>query len=511
MGTRATTDLAAQLEQGGPAGLGEIIERLIQVAAEGTTRDLLYEATTDITRLLGQRGSCILLEDGPRVVSAPHAPSAIDLRLDLDRYPEIVAAIERREVVTIDDVRRDPRLERVRHLLPAELRSVSAVPLARAGRCLGTFLVQSTHPVPASVEARTAASLLAKFTALILSERSHAENSNGVGLVNGGPAVDSKDGVGNGVPLIAYPPALLPESESGSIPKRILIVEDDPGLKQTLADSLEEEGFFVTTASTGEEGLAKAAAIRPSMLLLDVKLPVLDGFQLARRARETETLRTLPILFLSGADDLAARVRAAQMDDVDFLSKPFSRDELMARVHRVLEQGAGRDRLRVEAQHDELTGLGNRRSLRAALAGERARFERYGLAFSVLVFDIDKLKRINDEHGHLAGDAVIKAVADVLRREGRETDRAVRYGGDEFVVLLPHTSGDDAMVFASRTLGHVARLNPGGIPVTVSVGIASLKRTVAGDIGDDVIRRADAAAYRAKRAGGNRVFRDETG
>jgi GGDEF domain-containing protein len=79
------------------------------------------------------------------------------------------------------------------------------------------------------------------------------------------------------------------------------------------------------------------------------------------------------------------------------------------------------------------------------------------------------------------------------------------------VVLLPHTSGDDAMVFAARTLGHVARLNPAGIPVTVSVGIASLKRTVAGDIGDDVIRRADAAAYRAKRAGGNRVFRDETG
>lgn len=506
MGTRAMTELAAQPGQGAALGLGESIEKLIQVAAEGTMRDLLSEATGDITRLLGQRGSCILLEGGAHVALAPHDPSATDLRLDLDRYPELTAAIECRAAVTVDDVQRDSRFQRVRHLLPTSLRAVSAVPLTRAGHCLGAFLVQSARPGAAPAEALIAAGLLAKFTALILSERSKVERSNG--------DVDSNvDRAPSGrvhAASVVYPIALPAENESGGlVSMRVLIVEDDPGLAQTLAESLQEEGFLVTTATNGEEGLAKAAALRPSLMLLDVSLPLLDGFQLAQRAREMDSLRTLPILFLSGADDLPVRVRGAQLDDVDFLRKPFSRDELLTRIARVLEQAAVRNRLRQEAQHDELTGLGNRRSLRTSLAAERARFERYGETFSVAVFDLDKLKSINDEHGHPAGDAAICGVADVLRREGRETDLAVRYGGDEFVVLLPHTSSDEAMVFANRTLRHVARLNPAGIPVTVSVGVASFTRSTAADAEDDVIGRADAAVYRAKRAGGNRAFRDE--
>jgi diguanylate cyclase (GGDEF)-like protein len=293
-----------------------------------------------------------------------------------------------------------------------------------------------------------------------------------------------------------------------AVAPRILVVEDDQALKMTLVESLQEEGFVVATAATAEEGLVQAAAVPPSLILLDVRLPLIDGFQMARRLREMDGLHSVPILFLSGVADLPIRVRAAQLDDVDFLRKPFARDELFARIQRVMQQAAGRDKLRAEAQHDELTGLGNRRSLRASLAAERARFDRYGEPFSVVVFDLDKLKGINDQHGHQAGDMALRAVADVLQHEGRETDLAVRYGGDEFVVLLPHTTGDEAMVFAARTLGHVARLNPGGIAVKVSAGVASLDRLTAGETADAIIGRADAAAYRAKRAGGDRVFRD---
>ncbi|HXI56167.1 MAG TPA: diguanylate cyclase [Polyangia bacterium] len=486
-------------------GLGDSIERLIEVAADGTTGDLLLEATTDITRLLGQRGSCILLEDGPRVAIAPHDPSAIDLRLDLARYPEVVAAIEGREVVTIDDVQRDARLDRVRHLLPAELGAVSAVPLTRAGNCLGAFLVQSgRHHPGVTAEARVTAGLLAKFTALILSERRQGQPEVLSAVASLHPvavAVAVAAGVG--------PESLLNgDVDVFATAPRILVVEDDPALKMTLAESLQEEGFVVATAATAEEGLVHAAAVPPALILLDVRLPLIDGFQMARRLREMEGLRGVPILFLSGASDLPVRVRAAQMDDVDFLRKPFARDELFTRIHRVIQQAAARDKLRAEAQHDELTGLGNRRSLRASLAAERARFDRYGEPFSVVVFDLDKLKNINDQHGHQAGDMALRAVADVLRREGRETDLAVRYGGDEFVVLLPHTTGDEAMVFAARTLGHVARLNPGGIAVKVSAGVASLDSLNAGESADAIIGRADAAAYRAKRAGGDRVFRD---
>lgn len=491
MGMRATLQFAARE---GEVALGDTFDRLIRVAAESDTQQLLLEATKDVTRLLGERGSCILLDGGPHVVTAPHAPAAVDLRLDLERYPELTAAIKERQLVTIDDVQQDERLVRVRHLLPPTLRSVAAVPIGLPADCLGAFLVQSHEPLVASVEARQAASLLARFTALILSQR------------GGANALATLAPTGRMGQLLA------PESGELSTlaaPMRVLVVEDDADLTQTLADSLEDEGFVVTTATTGEEGWTKALAVRPSLLLLDIRLPLLDGFQLARRVRATDTLCTAPILFLSGADDLPARVRGVQLSDIDFLRKPFSRDELFARIHRVLDQAAVRDKLRLEAQHDELTGLGNRRSLRASLAVERARLERYGDPLSVAVFDLDKLKHINDDHGHLAGDAVIRGVADVLRRECRGTDLAVRYGGDEFVVLLPHTTEEEAMVFAGRTLRQVARLQPRGIPVTVSVGVASLHQAGAGEAAeDDVIRRADDAAYRAKRAGGNRVFRD---
>jgi diguanylate cyclase (GGDEF)-like protein len=265
----------------------------------------------------------------------------------------------------------------------------------------------------------------------------------------------------------------------------------------------------VTTAASGEEGIAQTLAMQPDLILLDVALPKLDGFELARQVRDTHACRAVPIVFLSGADDLATRVRGAGLEDIDFLRKPFSRDELLARIQRALEQSASRERLRQEAQLDELTGLGNRRCLSLRLAGERARFERYGEPLSVAVFDIDKLKLINDQRGHLAGDAIIKAVADVLRREGRESDLAVRYGGDEFVVLLPHTSSEEALVFASRTLSHVGRVNLNGLSVTVSAGVASMRGRPGAESGDEIIKRADAAAYRAKRMGGNRVFRDE--
>ncbi|HVR64384.1 MAG TPA: diguanylate cyclase [Polyangia bacterium] len=494
MAMRATLEPAAQ---GDPVELGDTIERLIGLAAQGDTQELLLEATKNVTRLLGERGSCILLDGGPRIATAPHAPAAVDLRLDLARYPEVAAAIASRQVVTIEDVRRDHRLDRVRHLLPPLLSSVTAVPIGLPGDCLGAFLVQSQRPLPVSAEARRAADLLGKFTALILSQRAGAARVAGALTAVERPAADDADWI------------VTPEPEALSAPLRVLIVEDDAALTRTLAESLEDEGFLVTTASDGEEGWNKALAIRPALLLLDISLPLLDGFQLARRVRATDTLCTAPIVFLSGSDDLPARVRGAQLDDIDFLRKPFSRDELFARIHRVLDQAAARDRLRLQAQHDELTGLANRRSLRASLVVERARLERYGDPLSVVVFDLDKLKVINDVHGHLAGDAVIRAVADVLRRECRETDLAVRYGGDEFVVLLPHTTEEEAMVFAARTLRHVARLEPQGIAVSVSGGVASLRQTGTGETAeDDVIRRADEAAYRAKRAGGNRVFRD---
>jgi diguanylate cyclase (GGDEF)-like protein len=208
-------------------------------------------------------------------------------------------------------------------------------------------------------------------------------------------------------------------------------------------------------------------------------------------------------------------VRGIRLSDVDFLPKPCSIDELLTRIQRVRDQATARRKLLLEAEHDELTGLGNLRLLRSRMIAERSRVERYGSALTLVVVDVDKLKQINDQHGHVAGSRALKAIADVLRKEVRETDLPIRYGGDEFVVLLPHTTLAEGLAFANRALAHIAEIKPGGIAVTVSIGIASLgtKAKAGSDASgtnsdDDLLRRADASAYRAKRLGGNRVCAD---
>jgi diguanylate cyclase (GGDEF)-like protein len=364
---------------------------------------------------------------------------------------------------------------------------VAAVPLAVGERCLGVVLIQSRAARVTSPAALATAALMGRLTALVLSTR------------EGTAAAASKR------------PASSPTGEppATKASARILIVEDDAELATIMAETLAEEGYLVEQARSGEEGLRRATAAPPGLVLLDVNLPRVDGFDTAERLRQAPATRDVPILFLSGTGDLATRVRTARLEEVDFLAKPYAADELLTRVHRALAQAAARRRLRAEAEHDALTGLGNLRLLRTRMAAERARFERYGMPLALVVVDVDKLKHINDEHGHRAGDRALRGVADVLRREVRETDLAVRTGGDEFVVLLPHTTLAEGMAFAHRTSAAIAELEPGGVHVTVSIGVASLAARGSGESDDDLLHRADSAAYRAKRRGGNQVACDE--
>jgi two-component system cell cycle response regulator len=212
----------------------------------------------------------------------------------------------------------------------------------------------------------------------------------------------------------------------------------------------------------------------------------------------------VPILIVSGADDLLPRVRELKVDTVDFLRKPFSLLELLARVDRSLSLAVSRGNLRLEASIDDLTGLGNPRYLREQLALEQSRIARYGTHSAIVMVDVDKLKQINDRHGHLAGSGVLRAIGEILRSQIRETDLAARYGGDEFVVLLPHTTASEACTFAERVLACVRRARPDGIEISISLGVAALEGSGGQSI-DYLLAEADAAAYRAKRSGGSRV------
>jgi len=285
---------------------------------------------------------------------------------------------------------------------------------------------------------------------------------------------------------------------------RILIVEDDATLSEVMRGLLEEEGYLVETVARGADAVKSATEEPPALLILDLGLPDKDGVAVAKELGSDRRTAQIPVLFLSGRADLATRVRVFRDLPGDFLRKPYRVEELLARIERCLTDADARARLRSDARIDELSGLGNVRLLAERLEVEAARRLRYGTPVSVVVLDVDGLKQINDAHGHLTGSAVLRALGDALRAAIRETDVAFRFGGDEFVVLLPHTDLHAGMAFAERLLGRIRALRPCAISVSVSIGVAA-----SNDVLDDSIQaqlgRADAAAYAAKRAGGDRV------
>jgi diguanylate cyclase (GGDEF)-like protein len=289
--------------------------------------------------------------------------------------------------------------------------------------------------------------------------------------------------------------------------RRVLVIEDDADIAAGVRDALDGDGYETVLAARGDEGLLAARRLAPDLIILDVKLPDTDGFKVARELWRDRRTSPVPVLFLSGTADLASRVRSLHSEEADFLPKPFSFKELLTRVEQSLMRAEQRTRLLFSARIDELTGLGNLRLFEERLATEAARIDRYGTPLTIVVMDVDKLKVINDRHGHAAGSTVLRAVGEVLHRAIRETDLAVRYGGDEFVVLLPHTELADGAAFSDRILAQVAALRPLGLTVSVSIGVASFDPRIDPSI-DHLFERADQAAYRAKREGGGRQHVD---
>ncbi len=284
--------------------------------------------------------------------------------------------------------------------------------------------------------------------------------------------------------------------------KKLLVVDDEESFCAFVDIVLSEKGYQVVAETDATKVMALLRRHRFDILLLDLVMPTIHGLELLERIREHWSV--LPILIVTGYGGGDATLEAMRRGATDFVIKPVDASHLDLRIRAAYDL----EQTRRLANTDGLTGLYNHRYLHQRLEQEIARCARYRRQLSLVLADVDHFKTYNDTFGHPAGDAMLIAVAEALREVSRSSDIAARYGGDEFVLILPETPVGEARVLAERARGRIEaiRISAGdgstGAEVTLSLGVAALS---AGGGKDDLMESADAALYEAKRTGRNRV------
>jgi len=287
----------------------------------------------------------------------------------------------------------------------------------------------------------------------------------------------------------------------------VLVVDDEPDKRLLLALALRNEGYEVHTAVDGVEGLAAVEEHQPDLIVTDVMMPRMDGYEMIRRVRGNPQTKFIPVIIQSAARNESSDVRlGSELGALGYLTDPTDLDLLRARARTLLELKQYLDSCQEAAFTDHLTGLANRRRFERQLEREVARTERYGHPFCLLLIDVDDFKGVNDAHGHEAGDEALRRVANVIQSGTRGIDTGARIGGDEFAVILPETALARGLEVAERLRAAISsvEVEQGG-RVTASIGVAELPMCARG--GDDLRAAADAALYEAKRAGRDRTAR----
>ncbi|MSP58933.1 MAG: diguanylate cyclase [Myxococcales bacterium] len=290
----------------------------------------------------------------------------------------------------------------------------------------------------------------------------------------------------------------------------ILAIDDSPDIHELLAAQLRPENLIIHHAIGAHEGLRMARELQPDLVLLDVDMPAMSGYDVCRRLKDDPQTCSLPVIFLSGDAESGSKVQGLDLGAVDYITKPFDSSELRARVRAALRTRRYHELLSQRAQLDGLTGLWNRSYFDRRLAEELAAARRYGRRVGLILIDIDHFKKINDTYGHPVGDQVLQAMGELLHTRIRTTDAACRYGGEEFAVVLSETDGPGARRAADRVQEGMAilRFHHKGraFGVTASIGLASASLLGAGPpTAAQLITAADEALYTAKQTGRNRI------
>lgn len=317
----------------------------------------------------------------------------------------------------------------------------------------------------------------------------------------------------------------------------ILIIEDNPINLGVAVDYLEASGFLVLVAQDGESGLKRAKYTCPHLILLDVILPGINGFETCRGLKADAATKDIPVIFMTALSDIEDKVKGFEVGAVDYITKPIQREELIARITTHLRLQALTQQLQKQNQQlqqqasaliaakeatesayselqrlnnlDGLTQIPNRRRFEEHLSQEWRRTMREKVPLSLILGDIDYFKRYNDYYGHPAGDACLRQVAQALYKVvKRPADLVARYGGEEFVITLPNTTAAGAVQVAELILLEIQLLR---IPhaqsdvsanVTMSLGVSSQVPSQESQV-EFLIAAADRALYAAKRRGRN--------
>jgi two-component system cell cycle response regulator len=289
---------------------------------------------------------------------------------------------------------------------------------------------------------------------------------------------------------------------------QILVVDDDKGIRDTVQGAIQEAGYTCRTEASGDEALGFLEKNRVDIIIADVRMPGVNGFELTKVVKEKYDA---DVIIITGYGRDFQYEEAIEKGASEFILKPIRLKELIVRLRRVLRERAllaqqrqMEDQLRELTITDDLTKLHNMRHFYVQLQLEIDRTSRYKNPLSLLLLDVDRFKQYNDTYGHLEGDKILIELGRVIRECLRKSDTAYRYGGDEFMVVLPQTQGNEARNVAERIRAQFpaeySHREPDRIDTTLSIGVVEHRPKE--DL-SEFVKRADQAMYKAKKQGGN--------
>ncbi|HCK10718.1 MAG TPA: hypothetical protein DHW45_12640 [Candidatus Latescibacteria bacterium] len=295
---------------------------------------------------------------------------------------------------------------------------------------------------------------------------------------------------------------------------KVLIVVDDRAQFLLIQNFLDGEKLELVAAKDARETFEAIYQQMPDLIIVDIDLQGEDGFDILRSIRVEPRYDAIPIVVYSSQNDTDTKTRALDLGALEYLKKPLTSKELAAHVRAILRFKLKQDQIFEEYKRlselsltDPLTGAYNRRALDTFLKSRLSESSRHGIPVSCVMFDIDHFKDVNDTHGHQVGDVVIKDISDLVRSLCRQEDALIRYGGEEYLVILFHTPRDGAVIFGERVRESVSEhaFHSGELKITISGGIASLPEDEIPSDPEAMINLADQRLYTAKRKGRDQI------